>query len=77
MYIVVQLYYSKNIGVKGNQMNFIFFINNEKDCSKNMVQDISFHNELSIRNPISQNRSGDKYLLDRVERIIIRRVKIL
>jgi len=37
MCIVVQLHHSKSAEVKGDQMNFIFFINNEKDCSKNMV----------------------------------------
>ena len=76
MYIIVQLCCSKNIGVKSNQMNFIFFINNGKDCSKSIVQSISFHNKLSIGNPISKNRSGDEYLLERVESIMTEGVKL-
>jgi len=55
--------------VKGDQMDFIFFINNEKNCSESIVQSISFHNELSIRNSISEDRSKDKYLFERVESI--------
>ena len=46
MYVVIQLYHSKSIGVKRNQMNFIIFINNGEDCSESIVQGISFHNEL-------------------------------
>ena len=58
-------------------MNFIFFINNGKDYNKSIVQSISFHDELSIGNPISKNRSRDEYLLERVESITIRGVKLL
>ena len=56
-------------------MNFIFFINNEKNCSKSIVQSISFHNKLSIRNPMSEDRSRGKYLLERVESITTGGVK--
>ena len=28
MYVVIQLYCSKSVGVKSNQINFIIFINN-------------------------------------------------
>jgi len=37
MHIVVQLYCSESAGVKGHQMNFIFFVNNGKDCSESIV----------------------------------------
>ena len=57
-------------------MNFILFVNNEKNCSKSIVQSISFHNKLSIGNSISENRSRDKYLLERVESITIEEVKL-
>jgi len=59
------------MGVKGNQMNFIFFINNGNNYSENMVQSISFHNELSIRNPISEDRSRSECFFERVESIMI------
>ena len=58
-------------------MNFIFFIHNRKDCSKSIVQSISFHSKLSIRNPVSKDESRDEYLLERVESIMIERVKLL
>ena len=70
MYVIVQLYYSKSARVKSNLMNFIFFINNGKDCSKSIVQSISFYDKLSIRNLISENRSRDKCLFKRVENIM-------
>ena len=57
-------------------MNFIFFITNKKDCSKSVVQSISFHNELSIKNQMSKNRSRDEYLLERIESIMIGGVKL-
>ena len=63
MYVIVQLYYSESVGVKDNQMDFIFFINNGKSYSKSIVQSISFHNDLSIRNPMSENRSRGECLL--------------
>ena len=50
-------------------MNFIFFINNGKDCSESIVQSISFHNKLSIGNPMSEDRYGGKCFLERVESI--------
>ena len=43
-------------------MNFIIFVNNGEDCSKSIVQGISFHNELSIGNPMSENRSRGECL---------------
>ena len=58
-------------------MNFIFFINNKKKCSESIVQSTSFLDELSIRNPMSKNRSGDECLFKKVESIIIEEVEIL
>jgi len=57
-------------------VNFIIFINNREDCSKNIVQGIGFHNELSIGNPMSEDRCGDKCFLERVESILIGKVKL-
>ena len=57
-------------------MNFIIFINNGENCSESIVQSISFHNELYIRNPMSEDRSRGKYLLERIESITIGGVKL-
>ena len=62
--------------VKDDQTNFILFINNRKDCSKSIVQSISFYNELSIENLMSENKSGGECFLKRVENIMIRGVKL-
>ena len=70
MYVVVQLCHSESARVKSNWMNFIIFINNREDCSESIVQGISFHNELSIWNPMSQNRCRGKCFLERVENIL-------
>ena len=51
-------------------MNFIIFVNNGEDCSESIVRGIGFHNELSIRNPMSEDRGGDKCFLERVESIL-------
>jgi len=69
MCVVVQLYHSESARVKGNWVNFIIFINNREDCSKSIVRGISFHDELSIGNPMSKNRSKGKCFLERVESI--------
>ena len=71
MCVVVQLYHSESVRVKGNWMNFIIFINNREDCSQSIVQGISFYDELSIRNPMSKDRSRGKCFLERVESILI------
>jgi len=70
MYVVVQLHCSESVGVKGNWVNFIIFVNNGEDCSESIVQGISFHDELSIGNPMSEDRSGSKCFLERVESIL-------
>ena len=57
-------------------MNFIFFVNSKKDCSKSIVQSISFYDELSVRNPMSKNGSRSECLLERIEIIIIEGVKL-
>jgi len=57
-------------------MNFIFLVNNGKDCNKSIVQSISFQNELSIGNPMSENKSRDKCFLERIESILIGRVEL-
>jgi len=55
--------------VKDNWVNFIIFVNNGEDCSESIVQGIGFHNELSIENSMSKDRSGGKCFLERVESI--------
>ena len=69
MCIVIQLCRSESAGVKGHQMNFIFFITNGKDCSKSIVQSISFHDELNIKNPMSKNRGESECFFERIESI--------
>jgi len=76
MCVIVQLRHSKSARVKGNWMNFIIFVNNEEDCSESIVQGISFHDKLSIRNPMSEDRSRGECFLERVESISIRGVKL-
>ena len=76
MCIVVQLHCSKSAKVKSNWMNFIIFVNNGEDCSESIVRGISFHNELSIRNPMSEDRCGGKCFLERVESISTGGVKL-
>jgi len=68
--VVVQLHHSESVRVKGNWINFIIFVNNGEDCSESIVQDISFHNELSIGNPMSEDRCRDKCFLEKVESIL-------
>ena len=51
-------------------MNFILFVTNGKDCSESIVQSISFHDELNIRNLMSENGSRDKCFLERIESIM-------
>jgi len=58
-------------------MNFIFFVNNGKNCSESIVSNISFHDKLSIRNLMSENGSRGEYLLKRVESIIIGEIELL
>jgi len=74
--VIVQLRCSKSERVKGNWVNFIIFVNNGKDCSKSIVQGISFHDELSIGNLMSKDRSRGKCFLERVESIYTGGVKL-
>jgi len=57
-------------------VNFIIFVNNGENCSESIVRGISFHNELSIRNLMSKDRSGGKCFLERVESIYTGGVKL-
>ena len=57
-------------------MNFIILVNNREDCSESIVQSISFYNKLCIRNLMSKDGGRDKYLLERVESIMIGGVKL-
>ena len=54
--------------MKCDQINFIF-VHNRKNCSKSIVRDICFHNELSIRDLVYKNRCKSKCLLEGVESI--------
>ena len=58
-------------------MNFIIFVNNGENCSKSIVRGISFYDELSIRNPISEDRCESKCFLERVENISTGGVELL
>jgi len=62
--------------VKGNWMNFILFVNNGEDCSESIVRGFSFHNKLSIRNPMSKDRCEGECFLERVESILTGGVKL-
>ena len=75
--VVVQLYHSESMRVKGNWINFIIFVNNREDCSKSIVQGISFYDELSIRNPMIKNRCRDECFLEKVKSISTGGVKLL
>jgi len=70
MCVVVLLRRSESARVKGNWVNFIIFINNGEDCSESIVRSIGFHSELSIGNPMDEDRSGGKCFLERVESIL-------
>jgi len=70
MYVIIQLRYGKSVRLKSNWMNFIIFINNQEDCSKGIVRSIGFHDELSIRDLISEDRCGGECFLERVESIL-------
>ena len=76
MCVVVQLRRSESARVKDNWVNFIIFVNNGENCSESIVQDISFHDELSMRNPMSKDRSGGECFLERVESILTGEVKL-
>jgi len=76
MCVIVQLCYSKSTGVKGNQMNFIFFINNGENYGESIVQSIGLHDELSIGNLMSGNRSRGECFFERVESIITEGVEL-
>ena len=76
IYVIIQLCHSKSARVKGNWMNSIISINNGEDCSESIVQGISFHDKLSIGNPMSENKSRDKCFLERVESISTGGVKL-
>ena len=76
IYVIIQLCYSKSARVKGNWMNFIISVNNRENCSESIVRGISFHNELSIGNPMSKNRNRGKCFLERIESITIGRVEL-
>ena len=69
IHVIVQLHHSESVEVKGHWMNFIFFVTNGKDCSKSIVQSISFHDELNIKNPISKNRGESECFFERIESI--------
>jgi len=73
MCVIVQLHHSESARVKGNWVNFIIFINNG---SKSIVRGIGFHNELSIGNPMGEDRSRGKCFLERVESILTGGVKL-
>ena len=57
-------------------MNFIIFINNQEDYRESIVQSIGFHDELSIGNPMSEDRCRSKYFFKKVESISTGRVKL-
>ena len=76
MCVIVQLYCSESVEVKGHQMNFIFFVTNRKNCSKSIVWSISFYNELNIRNLMSEDGSKSKCFLERIESIMTEGVKL-
>jgi len=77
IYVVVQLCYGESMGVKDYQINFIFFINNRKDCSKSIVQSNNFHNKLNIENLMSKDGNGDKCLFKKIESIMTVGVELL
>ena len=77
MCVVVQLCYSESKRVKDNWMNLIIFVNNGEDCSESIVRGISFHDELSIGNPMSKDKSRSKCFFEKVENILTKGVKLL
>jgi len=64
------------VRVESSWMNFVLFIHNRKNCSKSIVSSISFHDELSIRDPMYENESQSKCFLEEVKSISIEGIKL-
>ena len=67
MNIVVQFWWSKSLGVESDWVEFIFRSEDGKDCSEGVVGGIGFNDNLGVRNPMGENRSGSESLLERLE----------
>ena len=57
-------------------MNFIIQNYNEEDRSKNIVRNVYFYNELSIRNSVREDQGKSEYFLQDVEGFIASVVEI-
>ena len=53
--------------MEGYGVDLIIFSHNGEDGSKSVVWDISFHDELCIRNPIREDRSGGEGLFQGIK----------
>ena len=67
MGIVVKLGSVKTAGQEGNRMNLTILKVDRKDGSNSIVGSISFHNKLTVRNPMGKDRSVSESLFQLVE----------
>ena len=60
MSVVVKFGRGESMRVESERVDFTVGSDNGKDCAEGIVGSVSFHNKLSIRNPMSKNRSSSK-----------------
>lgn len=67
MDIIIQLWGSKGMGMKGDQVDLTIIGKDRKNCTQCIVGGISFNNNLSIGNPLCKHRYRSESLLKLIE----------
>src|SRR5215467_10612812 len=68
MSVIVSLGGVKGAGVESNRVDFTVFRDHGENGHESIVGGISFDNELGVRDPVGENRSGSEGLLQCLER---------
>ena len=60
MGVVVEFQRGKSAGMESHRVDFTRICLKRKYCSQSIVRSISFYNERLVRNPMSEDRRGNK-----------------
>jgi hypothetical protein len=69
MGVIVEFGGMECVGMKSNRMDLVVRVSDRKNSCHSIVGGISFHSDLSIRNPMTENWGGGKGFLQRFERL--------
>ena len=74
--VIIELWNGQGLGVVDNRPDLLIRTMNRENASYSTIRGVSLHNNWSIQNPMSEDRSGDESILQVLKERVTRVTKV-